>query len=422
MYGIYIRKDVYDELIEKGFGKKDMSKLHLKIMTDKNGHQRKVWVKGEEKQTEKRTPKMQNSENKTSQAHTRGDIIIFEKNGQRLTGQIVDLGRIGVTIKGNGKTNGQIFQVPHRDVKQVTKMINPQDAIRSLMDKESIKAGWRGTDGMQPKSCDTIDGLLKSVEAVRGEFSEITDSIKSKFEALNPIIMKRATLKSVDRIKEKLREDEKEYKKGCLKTKSEYTVQGYDEKTDTYHCQSIRDCDGHTICLNSVEEVANILKYLDKQSYAARIKNNFGKPSPVGYSDINANIKLSNGIIVELQINTTANMVAKERYGHALYEVYRSVESNPEYKQLANVMADAQKALYGLSNEYSKKGNYPVSNIPKKDGNVNIFDGEYKHEPYAAVIRDKVKEALPLFQKAKKSGLLNGKTIEHFEHLISYIK
>ena len=116
-------------------------------------------------------------------------------------------------------------------------------------------------------------------------------------------------------------------------------------------------------------------------------------------------------------------MVAKERYGHALYEVYRSVATNPKYAKLAEIMGEAQKDLYGLSNKYSKEGNFPTRDIPKgKDGNANIFDGEYKHAPYAAAIRSHVNKAMPLFEQAKREGVLTDKTIEHFEHLINYIK
>ena len=414
---VMFSKSVYAEM-EKAFGKKDLSKLRKEIITDKNGHRKTVYKKIDKPEEGKNkgaaAPK---EEEKHSYAHTTGDHIVFNNGGVDMTGEIVGVGRDGVTVKGTGKAKGQVFKVLHEDVKQVTKMINPNDAIRDLMDKENIKPDWRGTDGYQPESCDTIEGLLATIGAAREEFNGITDGIKSEFEALNPIVMKRATLKSVDRIKEKLREDQKDNDK---KGKPEVV---YEKDTDTYHCRTIRDCDGHTICLNSIADVANVLKHLDKQPYAARIKNNFAKPSPVGYSDINANIKLSNGAIVELQVNTTANMIAKERYGHALYEVYRSVESNPKYAKLAELMGNAQKDLYGLSNKYSREGNFPTGDIPKdSNGNSNIFDGQYKHEPFAAAIRDKVSKALPLYQQAKAEGALNEATIKHFEHLIDYLK
>lgn len=424
MAKVMFKRELYNEML-KAFGKKDLSKLRKEIITDKNGHKRTVYKKvdkpGNGKEKGKTEPKDEGK--KHSYAHTTGDCIVFNQNGADLTGQIVGMGADGVTVKGTGKAKGQVFRVKHEDIKQVTKMINPNDAIRGLMDANSVKPGWRGTDGMQPESCDTIEGLYKTVEAARGEFNNFTDSVVNNFKALNPIVMKRATLKNEARIKEKLREDEKSYKEGCLKTGNEYTPQGYDAKTDTYHYRTIRDCDGHTICLNSVEDVANVLKHLDGRAEVARIKNNFGKPSSVGYSDINCNVKLSNGAIVELQVNTTANMVAKERYGHALYEVYRSVLSNPKYAKLADIMGNAQKDLYGLSNKYSKEGNFPTDNIPKgKDGNVNIFAGEYKHAPFADAIKSHVNKAIPLFNQAKMDGVLNDKTIEHFEHLIEYIK
>ena len=408
------------DAMQKAFGKRDLAKLRKEIITDKNGHRRTVWVKNDQAQSVKPQKKTaQDVQNMHSYAHTRGDHVIFMKDGQPLTGKIVDLGRDGVTVLGTGKAKGQSFKVLHSDIKQVTKMINTNDAIRGLMNQNSIKSGWRGTDGMQPEACDTIEGLYDTINAVRGEFSDITDGICQKFAALNPIVMKRQSLKSEKRIKEKLREDQKDNEE---KGKKEVL---YDKSTDTYHCRTIRDCDGHTICLNSIEDVANVLTHLDGMKEVARIKNNFAKPtSPesVGYSDINANIKLSNGAIVELQVNTTANMVAKERYGHALYEVWRSIRGNTKYQQLADVIVTAQKNVYGLSNRYSENGTFPTNDIPKgQDGALNIFDKDYKHEPFAATIRGQMKHAIPLYRQAKADGVLNSDTIEHFEHLVEYI-
>lgn len=415
------------EAIQKAFGKRDLAKLRKEVITDKNGHRRTVWVKDDKAQSVKPQKKTaQDVKDMHSYAHTRGDHVIFIKEGQPLTGKIIDLGRDGVTVLGTGKAKGQSFKVLHSDIKQVTKMINPNDAIRGLMNENSIKSSWRNTDGMQPEECDTLDGLMQTIQAVREEFSDITDGICRKFAALNPIVMKRQSLKSEKRIKEKLREDEAAYKKECEKHGAEYKVQGYDEKAGTYHCRTIRDCDGHTICLNSIEDVANVLTHLDGMKEVVRIKNNFAKPtSPesVGYSDINANIKLSNGAIVELQVNTTANMVAKERYGHALYEVWRSIRENPKYSELADVMVTAQKAVYGLSNKYSENGTFPTNDIPKgRDGSLNIFDKDYKHEPFAAAIREQVKQTIPLYRKAKADGVLNDDTIKNFEHLVEYIR
>ncbi len=54
-----IRKDVYEDLIEKGYGKKDLSKLTKKQITDKNGHKRTVYVKNGEQPAAQNQPKAQ---------------------------------------------------------------------------------------------------------------------------------------------------------------------------------------------------------------------------------------------------------------------------------------------------------------------------------------------------------------------------
>lgn len=56
---LLIRKDVYEELLEKGFGKRDISKLTKKKVTDKNGHTRTVYVKNGEQPAEVKQPKAQ---------------------------------------------------------------------------------------------------------------------------------------------------------------------------------------------------------------------------------------------------------------------------------------------------------------------------------------------------------------------------
>ena len=43
----YVKADVYNELIEKAYGKRDLSKLTRKVVTDKNGHRRTVFVRND---------------------------------------------------------------------------------------------------------------------------------------------------------------------------------------------------------------------------------------------------------------------------------------------------------------------------------------------------------------------------------------
>ena len=57
---LFVRKDVYDDLIEKWYGKRDLSKLTKKQITDKNGHKRTVYVRNGEQPVAQNQPKAQN--------------------------------------------------------------------------------------------------------------------------------------------------------------------------------------------------------------------------------------------------------------------------------------------------------------------------------------------------------------------------
>ena len=292
-----------------------------------------------------------------------------------------------------------------------TSPVSQTARLQYLFSSSSVKGGWRGCDGLQPESCDSIEGLYKAVEESREDFTALLEDIKEEFTDINPMILRRLTLKNPERIKEKLREDQR---LNDLAGNGELV---YDKATDTYHCRSIRDCDGATICVTSLDEIQTILQYLDKQPYVVRIKNNFATPTATGYSDINMNIKLPKGTIVELQLNTLANLVAKERYDHVLYEIYRSVASNPSYRELADIISEAQKAIFTLSADYSRRGAFP-----ENDGEDDIYAPDYKFQPYADTIRPFVEKAKPLVEKAIADGIILEATVKHFNQLLEYIK
>lgn len=73
-----IRKDVYDELIEKGYGKKDYSRLQKVPVVDKNGHTRMVYKKNGEEPNEARQPKAQDAISPERKA--RYDVTKHENN------------------------------------------------------------------------------------------------------------------------------------------------------------------------------------------------------------------------------------------------------------------------------------------------------------------------------------------------------
>ena len=66
---LLIRKDIYDELLEKGYGNKDLSKLTKKQITDKNGHRRTVYVRNGEDPSAQKQPKSQEELTSEKKAH-----------------------------------------------------------------------------------------------------------------------------------------------------------------------------------------------------------------------------------------------------------------------------------------------------------------------------------------------------------------
>lgn len=76
-------------------------------------------------------------------------------------------------------------------------------------------------------------------------------------------------------------------------------------------------------------------------------------------------------------------------------------------------MIDAQKKLYGMAKELSMNGKFP-----KVKGDVF----KYRYKPYEDAIKDYVSKAIPEYKKAKANGLLNDKTVDHFEKLCKLLK
>ena len=301
-------------------------------------------------------------------------------------------------------------EVEGTTLEEILPTMSPEDTTMymDLFNPNFVKTGWRvdSAKQIQPSACKDLNELYKMAEEVHPEFSQFTKDIMSEFKNYDLLLLERPSLKGIDRIKEKLRADQLELDKAGI-TK----IKKYNAKTDKYNGRYILDIDGNTIVANNTGEIKSILKRYSDDKATIRIKNNFAKPSPVGYSDINMNIKLSNGVIVETQINTTANIVAKN-YGHSLYEVFRSISNLDEYKHLTKIMNNAQKDLYKVSNQLSRNGKFPK--VTK-----DILN--YSYDPYEQLLQPYLKKAVPEYIKAKEAGLLNDSTIKHFEELCEKI-
>ena len=149
MNKLYIKADVYNELIEKGYGKRDLSKLTRKVITDKNGHRRTVFVRNEVKMPSKRMIKKQQDAFMES---GKDKVIEAVKN-------VLGTDNVKVSAFRSTKTDGAthfIAMVNYDEVKDHLK----NDSAKGSLAAELTKLG------LKPDESDTEEGGGASSDAV----------------------------------------------------------------------------------------------------------------------------------------------------------------------------------------------------------------------------------------------------------------
>ena len=145
----YVRADAYNELIEKGYGKRDLSKLTRKVITDKNGHRRTVFVRNDVEKLSKRITKKQQDAFMES---GKSKVIEAMKN-------VLGTDNVKVSAFRSTKTDGAthfIAMVNYDEVKDHLK----NDSAKNELAKELTKLG------LKP------DETFENVHEARWEYSE----------------------------------------------------------------------------------------------------------------------------------------------------------------------------------------------------------------------------------------------------------
>lgn len=129
MNKLFIKADVYNELIEKGYGKRDLSKLTRKVITDKNGHRRTVFVR--------------NDVQPVARKRAKGvDDIIIDYNKNKVVDALknvfgVDNIEIGAT-KGEKTTMFEVF-INYDEIKNKLKNDSAEDKISKELTNIGLK-------------------------------------------------------------------------------------------------------------------------------------------------------------------------------------------------------------------------------------------------------------------------------------------
>jgi len=273
----------------------------------------------------------------------KGDTISFKAGGQEVRGIVIDDSHDeGVVVKADG---GKKYNVKWSDIAWTDKGKGERAPsehsfdVQWLLDSERDDNQKKIDKSLLVQPSGDLDELYKLAEEARPGFKQFMEQAAEQLGAKK--LLSRPVLKSKERILEKMKED------------------GAKDSSQIY------DIDGHTLVFDDLEGVAKALRYFMSQGGSVRVKNNYAKPSPAGYRDVNINFKLPNGMISEVQINTEAMMEAKEGPGHVFYEVMReclgSVPPPPPPPPYGEVL-DAQKAFYSFAWEASS-GQRPVANL-----------------------------------------------------------
>jgi hypothetical protein len=117
-------------------------------------------------------------------------------------------------------------------------------------------------------------------------------------------------------------------KRALEKVQTDYT----DPETGYQDWSQIRDMVRATIAVPAITQVPAVIKALKDQGIVPvqQPKNNFIKPLPGGYRDVNMIVRLPNGLLAEMQIHVKPMTLAKE-HGHHHYETSRTIEA--KYKK-----------------------------------------------------------------------------------------
>jgi hypothetical protein len=163
---------------------------------------------------------------------------------------------------------------------------------RSSLNKNTARGDPKPT---QPSN--DLDEIYRLVEESRAEFDAYAEALRDKYGGE---IISRKELKARDRASRKITEDEG----------PEY----------------ILDINGKTLVLDDIGAIIAVMEDLRGRDEVVRMKDRYKNPAPGNYRDTLTNIRMSNGAIVELQLNTRQMLAAKEEYGgHILYEVQEQI-------------------------------------------------------------------------------------------------
>ncbi len=169
------------------------------------------------------------------------------------------------------------------------------------------------------KGADNLNSLLALNSQVQQQFSDLLHNLQSQ---LGGVLVLREGLKKSDRITEKA-------------NNSFGGDFGY-----------ITDVLAGTLVFDNDRDILDAVDKLKKRKDVVRIKNNWDTSDFSGMRNFLVNIKLSNGVIAELQLQDKDTHQVYNEAGHSLYEFTRKNMNNPEMQEQFSKAINISRTLY----------------------------------------------------------------------------
>jgi len=302
--------------------------LTLKESTDKTGRRAKHWVR-----TNKEVPHEDDhglTDDKGGAPRVKvGDEVSFKNGEHSGKGKVHTVGEHGAVIHDAA---GGEHRVLHEHIEAPRKGAEPSgglfsdEEIAALPDKvnQPVKT-WeelveKGTEGLEQYK----EVLGKVGQALGLKSGLKPDGLSDEQWASDEGFLFIGSLKGAQRAKEKVEAD-------------------YNGDWS-----QLRDMVRATISMPTMDGVRDAVAKLKEAGLelAQKPKDRFAKPTPEGYRDLMAIVKLPNGMLAELQIHVKAMTLAKNK-GHKDYEVTRTLQGKYNEAEPSEKWNDADhRAFY----------------------------------------------------------------------------
>lgn len=232
-------------------------------------------------------------------------------------------------------------------VEVVTKTLPPKGELPPSSEARQPFNSWAEAAAMaevgQRQLTEMLGGVAKRMGLITGKKpEELTPDTEGSFLMIGPI---KAEQKAMDKVR------------------TDYVTKDHPDGD----IRQLKDLCRATIACDTVEGMAQAIKEATAAGlvFIAEPKNNYAKPTPVYYRDVNTLVQLPNGMIAELQFNVVPMLVAKEKCHGAYNEtikIAQDLERKPppdgtwpkEAAARYTELEDFQKREYGAAWEQSR--------------------------------------------------------------------